>query len=145
MSRAAARIGVLLMMSFNVDGSGRLASGPSVSDAASASIPKRGPRPTSQARTCFHTVWFEPSLIDGDWMTRLDGFRANASKMEKIAVCRPGHLEEGDPQDLGRRIAEMAQRFPHMDVWGGCCGTGDVHLDEIADNGRRVSEPLDAP
>jgi len=21
-----------------------------------------------------------------------------------------------------------------MDVWGGCCGTGDVHLDEIARN-----------
>jgi methionine synthase I (cobalamin-dependent) len=31
-------------------------------------------------------------------------------------------------------MGEIARRFPHMDIWGGCCGTGEVHLEEIATN-----------
>ena len=141
-SRAAARIGVPLMMSLSVDGSGRLASGPSVSDAVQRIDAETGAAPAFYALNCSHPVEFEPALSDGDWIVRLRGFRPNASKMEKIALCKLGHLEEGDPPDLGRRMGALAERFPHMDVWGGCCGTGDVHLDEIASNVRRVREPL---
>src|SRR4051812_36298615 len=31
-------------------------------------------------------------------------------------------------------MGALARRYPSMDVWGGCCGTGGVHLDEIARN-----------
>ena len=70
----------------------------------------------------------------GGWIERVRGFRPNASRMDKIALCKLGHLEEGDPVELGRLMGALARRYPHMDVWGGCCGTGDVHLDEIARN-----------
>lgn len=65
-------------------------------------------------------------------MKRLRGFRPNAARMEKIALCKLGHLEEGDPIELGRLMGDLARRHPHMDVWGGCCGTWDTHLDRIA-------------
>ena len=58
--------------------------------------------------------------------------RPNAAKMDKIALCKLGHLEEGDPEELGRLMADVGRRYPHMDIWGGCCGTGHVHLEEIA-------------
>ena len=58
--------------------------------------------------------------------------RPNAVMMEKVALCKLGHLESGDPQDLGRRMGQLAQRFPHIQLWGGCCGTWDEHLHEIA-------------
>ena len=54
--------------------------------------------------------------------------------MEKVALCKIGHLEEGDPVELGDLCEDLARRYPHMDIWGGCCGTWDVHLDEIAKN-----------
>jgi homocysteine S-methyltransferase len=66
--------------------------------------------------------------------------------MDKIALCKLGHLEEGDPVELGRLMGALARRYRHMDVWGGCCGTCDVHLDEIARNlvaARR--RPADEP
>ena len=52
--------------------------------------------------------------------------------MDKIALCTLGHLESGDPGELGREMGALARRYPHLDVWGGCCGTWDTHLDEIA-------------
>lgn len=77
---------------------------------------------------------FAPALTDGNWVKRVRGFRPNASKMEKIALCKLGHLEEGDPVELGQLMGGLARRYPHMDIWGGCCGTGAVHLNEIARN-----------
>jgi methionine synthase I (cobalamin-dependent) len=34
-------------------------------------------------------------------------------------------------------MADLAQRFPHIHVWGGCCGTDGRHIGEIA---RQVGE-----
>ena len=30
-------------------------------------------------------------------------------------------------------MADMARRFAHINVWGGCCGTDYVHIDKIAE------------
>ena len=77
---------------------------------------------------------YEPALEDGDWINRIRGVRPNTSKMEKIAFCQIGHLEEGDPVESGELCGDLVQRYPHMDIWGGCYGTWDTHLDEIAKN-----------
>ena len=34
--------------------------------------------------------------------------RPNASAMDKIALCKIGHLAEGDPEALGRLMDELA-------------------------------------
>jgi len=36
--------------------------------------------------------------------------------MEKISLCRLGHLEEGDPHELGMLMGNLARRYPHMDM-----------------------------
>jgi hypothetical protein len=36
-------------------------------------------------------------------------------------------------------MGSLARRYPHIDIWGGCCGIWEAHLDEIA---RNVGEPL---
>ena len=58
--------------------------------------------------------------------------RPNAAMMDKIALCTLGHLESGDPPALASLMGDLAARYPHVDIWGGCCGTWEVHLDEIA-------------
>lgn len=51
--------------------------------------------------------------------------------MEKISIGKIGHLEEGDPVGLSQQIADLAHRFPHLDLRGGCCSTLEIHFDEI--------------
>jgi methionine synthase I (cobalamin-dependent) len=60
--------------------------------------------------------------------------------MEKNALCKLGHLESGDPEDLGRRMGDLASRYPHIDIWGGCCGTWETHLDRMAESILAVRE-----
>lgn len=66
-------------------------------------------------------------LEGGDWIQRIRLLRPNASGMDKISLCKIGHLEEGNPEELGRMMGELAHRYPHIDIWGGCCGTWDQH------------------
>jgi methionine synthase I (cobalamin-dependent) len=54
--------------------------------------------------------------------------------MDKISLCKIGHLEDGDPVELGQQVGDLMHRYPHMDICGGCCGTWDTHLDKIAEN-----------
>lgn len=82
---------------------------------------------------CSHPLEFGPALTPGAWTDRLRSLRPNASKMEKIALCQLGRLEEGDPVELAEHLGDLAVRYPQIDIWGGCCGTGAVHLDLIAE------------
>ncbi len=82
---------------------------------------------------CSHPLEFEPLLDDiGDRAHRLGALRPNASSKEKVELCQIGHLERGDPPDLAVRMGHLAQRLPDVVAWGGCCGTWDEHLDQIA-------------
>lgn len=135
-ARAASRIGVPLAISFTVDGTAKLRSGLTFKEAVETVDARTNSAPVFYSINCSHPVEFEPALTPGDWIQRVRAIRPNASKMEKIALCKLGHLEEGDPVELGRSMGELARRYPHMDIWGGCCGTGDVHLNEIAKNVR---------
>jgi methionine synthase I (cobalamin-dependent) len=60
----------------------------------------------------------------------------NAVAMELLSLCSLGHLEDGDPEELGGQMANLARRFPHISVWGGCCGTDARHIGQIT---RQVS------
>jgi homocysteine S-methyltransferase len=132
-ARAAATAGLPLSLSFMVDSAGRLLTGPSLKDAVQAVDEQAGAaRPDFYGINCSHPVEFEPALVPGPWLERIRSLRPNASMTEKQALCQIGHLEAGDPRLLGAHMGALAQRFPHIDVWGGCCGTWDDHLGAIA-------------
>jgi len=135
-ARAAGSLGVPIAISFIVDGTSRLPSGPSLAEAITVIDLATKQAPAFYSINCAHPNEFEPGLEPGEWVRRIRGLRPNASKKEKIALCHLGHLEEGDPIELGQRMGALAARYPHMDIWGGCCGTGDIHLDQIAVNVR---------
>jgi homocysteine S-methyltransferase len=133
-ARAAAQVDLPLIVSFTLDSaSSRLKSGQTLREAIEATDRATGDaRPDAYGVNCSHPIEFEPALEPGDWIQRLRMLRPNASAMDKIALCKIGHLEEGDPEDLGRRMGALATRYPHIDLWGGCCGTWDKHLACIA-------------
>ncbi|WP_428648185.1 homocysteine S-methyltransferase family protein [Roseibium sp.] len=132
-SRAAHRIGLPVTVSFTLDSSSRLKSGPSLKQAIEATDAEAGEaKPDFYGINCSHPVEFEPALEPGNWISRVRSLRPNAAKMEKVALCKLGHIEEGDPVELGQLMGDLARRYPHIDMWGGCCGSWDRHLREIA-------------
>ena len=131
-SRAAHALGVPLAMGLTLDNSSLLASGPSLQEAIEEIDFETGHAPEYFLVNCSHPAEFEPAFNGGEWEQRIRCIRPNASRMEKIALCKLGHLEDGDPVELGQQMADVARRQPQMDIFGGCCGTDERHLAEIA-------------
>ena len=132
-ARAAAKIGLPLSISLTIDSTYRLKSGPSLGEAIVDIDNQSGVHaPDFYLLNCSHPLEYEPAIENRDWIKRLRGVRPNASKMDKIALCKLGHIEDGDPVELGSQISSLSARYPHMDIFGGCCGTGHSHLREIA-------------
>lgn len=90
-----------------------------------------GDAPAYYMINCTHPTEFAPALTSGDWTGRLGGFMPNAVAVETLSLCKLGHLEDGDPEQLGGEMADLARRFPHINVWGGCCGTDARHIGQI--------------
>lgn len=131
--RAADQIGLPLSVSLTLDSSCRLKSGPTLGEAITEIDTKAGEAaPEFYMVNCSHPLEYEPALESQNWIKRLRGVRPNASKMEKLALCKLGHIEDGDPVELGSQVRALSERYPHMDIFGGCCGTGHNHLREIA-------------
>ena len=145
-ARAGAWFGVPLNIAFTLDSNHRLQSGPSLKQAIEAVDVEAGDqRPDYYGINCSHPLEFEPALEPGDWLARLRSLRPNASAKDKMDLCQIGHLEEGDPVDLGQRMGSLARRFPHIDIFGGCCGTWDRHLEQIAKNVHDARKPGPGP
>lgn len=116
-ARAAASVGLPLVLSFTLDGRCRLKSGASLREAIEAVDEATGEaRPAFYGINCSHPLEFEPSLKDGEGFQRLGMLQPNAVMMEKLALCKLGPLESGDPQDLGHRMGQLAQRFRNIHV-----------------------------
>src|SRR5690606_20417238 len=83
---------------------------------------------------CAHPSHFDFILADdGDgWIRRIRGLRANASMRSHAELDEAPDLDSGDPDDLGRRYADLLARLPHLAVLGGCCGTDLRHVDRIS-------------
>ncbi|MEP7209990.1 MAG: homocysteine S-methyltransferase family protein, partial [Alphaproteobacteria bacterium] len=134
-ARAAAKAGLPLTVSFTLDTGGRLKSGVTLKQAIATVDDQAGEaRPDFYGINCSHPFEFGSALDDREWVRRIRSIRPNAVMMEKQALCTLGHLEAGDPEALGGLVGNIARRYPHMDIWGGCCGTWESHLHEIAQN-----------
>ena len=131
LARAARAAEMPCVVAFVLDATGRLKTGQSLKQAIAAVDAATGSTPRYYMINCTHPVDFTPALEPGDWVKRIGGIRPNASSLEKGTLCKLGHLEEGDPVELGRQMGDLAQRYPHIPVWGGCCGTDRVHIEEI--------------
>lgn len=134
-SRAAAKIGVPLYVSFTLDSNHRLNSGPGLKEAIETVDREAGDmRPDFYGINCSHPDEFEPALEPGKWFERVRSLRPNAARMDKASLCSLDHLEDGNPVELGQQMGDLASRYPHIDIWGGCCGTWHNHIGEIAKN-----------
>lgn len=137
--RAAQTFDFPVVVSFALGADGHLKTGVPLADAITAVDQATQNGPAYYMINCTHPVDFASAFEDpGPWINRVCGLRPNASSLAHGVLCQLGHLEEGNPDELAEQMADMANRFPHINVWGGCCGTDYAHIDKIASAVLRV-------
>lgn len=130
-ARAANEVGLPVVLSFSLEKNRRLLSGETLQQAVETVDTETGQGPAYYMINCAHPLDFEPALNDQSWVGRLRGVRANASTLEHGLLCQLGHLEEGEPDELAAQYRQIKAAYPHMNVFGGCCGTDHVHVEKI--------------
>lgn len=131
-ARAATAAGMPVVISLTVETDGRLPSGQALGEA----IEQVDSDPESEVAyfmiNCAHPTHFESVLEEGDaWLGRVQGVRANASRMSHAELDEAAELDDGDPEDLASRYVELRDRLPQLNVMGGCCGTDFRHVERI--------------
>lgn len=132
-TRAATACGIPVAVSFTVEVDGHLPDGTELGESVKQVDDATGGAPAYYSINCAHPTHFENSLNVGeDWMGRLRGIRANASRKSHTELDQADVLDEGDPRELACQYADLRNRFPQLNVLGGCCGTDSRHVREIA-------------
>jgi S-methylmethionine-dependent homocysteine/selenocysteine methylase len=131
--RAAQAVGMPAVIAFTVETDGRLPTGPTLREAIEKvdDVTKNGP--AYYMINCAHPTHFEPSLKAGEsWTKRIHAVRANSSKKSHAELDESPTIDEGNPKELGAQYRALRERFPQINVLGGCCGTDHRHIAEIA-------------
>ena len=131
--RAAQLEGIPSVVSFTVETDGRLPDGTELADAIAAVDAQTDAAAAYFLVNCAHPDHVRPT-IDGSAgsLGRLRGVKANASRMSHAELDESPELDDGDPPEFGRQLADLHAAHPHLNVLGGCCGTDTRHLAAVA-------------
>lgn len=130
--RAAAAQGMPAVVSFTVETDGRLPDGQSLAEAIEAVDDGTDGYPAYFMINCAHPDHFADALSEGEWRKRIRGIRANASRMSHAELDEAPELDPGDPHELAAQYAQLHDRMPWLNIFGGCCGSDLRHVTEIA-------------
>ncbi len=132
-TRAASAASMPVVISFTVETDGRLPCGVTLGEAVTEVDAATGHGPAYYMVNCAHPVHFAPALDEGGpWLNRLRGIRANASRRSHEELDAAAELDAGDPHELADDYARLMVRFPQLTILGGCCGTDERHVRQIA-------------
>jgi S-methylmethionine-dependent homocysteine/selenocysteine methylase len=131
-ARAARQTGLPVGISFTLETDGRLPSGQSLREALAQVDAETDAYPAYYMINCAHPAHFATVLDDDLIRERVRGLRANASMLSHAELDEATELDEGDPDDLAARYAELTALLPRLNVLGGCCGTDHRHIEAVA-------------
>lgn len=133
-ARAAQDVGLPVAISFTVETDGRLPTGDTLAEAVQAVDQETGGYPAYFMINCAHPDHFASALdAPSDWVRRVRGVRANASRCSHDELNAMTELDAGDPTELGQLHHDLRQAQPQITVLGGCCGTDIRHVTAIAE------------
>ena len=132
LARAAKSAGIPVVISFTVETDGKLPSGQPLKEAIEKVDAATNNIPVYYMVNCAHPTHFEGALApDESWVQRIRGIRANASTKSHAELDEAEELDDGSPVELGRQYKELTDRFYHINVLRGCCGTDHRPIEEI--------------
>ncbi|MDO3720712.1 homocysteine S-methyltransferase family protein [Marinobacter sp. chi1] len=130
---AAQQAGIPAVISFTTETDGRLPDGTILKDAIERVDEATDNGPAYYMINCAHPDHFSQALEAGeDWVKRIQGIRANASRMSHDELDACEELDDGNPEELGLQYKQLRSAFPSFSILGGCCGTDHRHIGEIS-------------
>lgn len=130
---AGKAVGIPVVVSFTVETDARLPSGQALGEAIETVDAATGAAPIYFMINCAHPTHFEDALkVEADWLNRIGGVRANASRLSHAELDEAEELDEGNPVEFGREHLALRALVPSIRVMGGCCGTDHRHVGQIA-------------
>ena len=127
--RCANEYGLPSVIGFTTETDGRLPDGTTLEQAIEKVDAETDGGPAYFMVNCAHTDHFADALNDGAaWAQRIRGIRANASRLSHAELDEAEELDDGDPLEFGALYRALRDRFPRLNVFGGCCGTDHRHI-----------------
>src|ERR1700754_4068676 len=132
MVQAAKAAGVPVSISFTVETERRLPSGDTLQQAIERTDVETNSYASFFMINCAHPSHFENTLQGGgDWLQRIRGVKANASRLSHAELDEARELDDGNPVEFGEETAALRGFLTRMNIMGGCCGTDHRHADQI--------------
>jgi homocysteine S-methyltransferase len=133
-ARAAQSCGLPVVISFTVETDGRLPSGQILRAAVEETDAATDRAPAYYMINCAHPEHFKTVLADsGNWLDRIGGIRANASRKSHAELDASTELDIGDPAELSQQYRDLRSKLRRLRVLGGCCGTDHRHIRAISE------------
>ncbi len=130
-SLAAKAKNVPVCISFTVETDGKIPTGETLKEAISAVDQATGNAPAYYMINCAHPTHFDHLLKGEDWLSRIKGVRANASRLSHAELDESEQLDEGNPNEFGQQCCSLKSLSPYLNILGGCCGTDHRHIEQI--------------
>ncbi|GAB2890231.1 homocysteine S-methyltransferase family protein [Paraburkholderia jirisanensis] len=143
MVQAAKAAGVPVLISFTLETDGRLPCGDTLQQAIERTDVETGNYASFFMINCAHPSHFDSTLQGGgEWLRRIRGVKANASRLSHAELDEAGELDDGNPTEFGEETAALRGFLKRMNIIGGCCGTDHRHADQIWRAIRRGGAPI---
>lgn len=131
--RATNKVGMPSAIAFTVETNGHLPTGPTLGEAIERVDDATDGGPAYYSINCAHPTHFAPALETNEsWTTRIRALRANSSSKSHAELDESPEIDEGDLIELAAQYRSLCDRFPLINVLGGCCGTDHRHIRQIA-------------
>jgi S-methylmethionine-dependent homocysteine/selenocysteine methylase len=130
-ARAARRHGLPHVLSFTLETDGGLPNGQSLQSAIEEVDAMTSASALFYMINCAHPTHFR-DVLDGPWVARIGGIRANASRMSHAELDAMTELDDGDPVEFGALYRDLGRRLPNLRLIGGCCGSDHRHVGAAA-------------
>lgn len=126
-ARAASKHGLPHVLSFTLETDGRLPNGQSLQSAIAEVEAATAGSALFYMVNCAHPTHFR-HVLEGAWISRVGGVRANASRMSHAELDAATELDDGDPEEFGALYRDLADHLPNLRLIGGCCGSDHRHV-----------------
>jgi homocysteine S-methyltransferase len=146
LATALAATGKPYIISFVLRSEGTLIDSTPLQDAISIIDTAANPKPIAYMANCTHASIFKSAIMHATNSSdavrkRVAGLFANTAALEPEELNNSEKLVEEDPQTFGKSMANLHGELG-MKILGGCCGTDDWHIDNLAK--RLVSDNFDS-
>lgn len=136
LAAALAATGMPYIISFIFRAEGTLLDGTPMKDAISRIDTDVDPKPLAYMSNCTHASIFKAAMMHATNSSslvrkRVVGLLANTAALEPEELDDSEELVEEDPRIFGQSVASLHGELG-MKILGGCCGTDDRHIDNLA-------------